>query len=405
MGAYSGTSSVYPMRSVDDILTDIGVRTFTAEELVEVGKKYHAALLEGPDEIGGLMMLPSYLTPVDPASLPVGKTAVIIETGGSNAYAGIVSVTNSGIAIAASHKAALPSRRYDSPEHYFTILADLLSPILDQAKPDALGIVWAGPANNEKRDIGNDARVKQLTKEFVIPGIYDETIVTMTKKYIGAKYEYLKPLPTVVMNDTVAVLLSCGAVAGGIVATGMNFAYATPDGIINTESGSFKGIPQTKVTNELDAKSEYPGQHINEKRTTGLYLPEYFKVSIEELKNEGYDVSMPEVVDAPALSAFAEKAPVTPGDEIYAKIAKILFEQSAQLVGTEVGSAIATYHADGPDEVVVPIEGSLFWGAPGYVDVATRAASEASGKVVKFVNIPHAGRVGAGVAALGTLLP
>ncbi|MBI1862782.1 hypothetical protein HYS00_01540, partial [Candidatus Microgenomates bacterium] len=59
---------------------------------------------------------------------------------------------------------------------------------------------------------------------------------------------------------------------------------------------------------------------------------------------------------------------------------------------------------DSPNEIAVPIEGSLFWGAPGYVDAATRAASEASGKTVKFVNIPNAGRLGAGIAALGTLI-
>lgn len=392
------------MRNVDEILTDIGIRTFSAEELAEVAKKYHEALLEGPGGKGGLMMLPSYLSPVDPATLPVGKTAVVIETGGSNAYGGIVSVTNSGIVITASHKAALPTRKYDSAEHYFTVLAELLSPILDQAKPDAVGIVWAGPAYNEKSEIGNDAKVKQLTKELVIPGVMDETIVTMAKKYIGAKYEYIKSLPTVVMNDTVAVLLSCGAIAGGIVATGMNFAFATPNGIINTESGSFTGFPQTKVTDELDAKSEYPGEHVNEKRTTGLYLPEYFKMGIEALKQEGYEFSMPENVDAPALSAFAEKAPANNADEMYSKIAKILFEQSAQLIGTEIGAGIATYNTNTSDEVIIPIEGSLFWGAPDYVAMTTKAANISSSKSVKFLKVPHAGRIGAGVSALGALL-
>ena len=384
------------MSDIARTLAELGIRPYTPEELSTIANAFKQGLVEKKH---GLKMLPSYLTIVQPAELPTDKTALIIETGGSNVYVGLVSMVDGMAVLSQSHKAALPSRTYDSARHYFETIAELAAPILSSAKPDALGVVWAGPIHSEKRDVGNDAKVEALTKEFVIPDVYDRTIIEMTREYIGGKYAALKTLPAVVLNDTVAVLFSCGAQVGGVVGTGMNYAVSTPDGIVNTEAGSFNGFPVTGILKKLDESSAYPGEMMNEKATSGLYLPEQFKLAIAAIQDTGYGIEMPEVVDAEALSGYAELA--TPTDHSF--IATQLFTTSAQLVGTEIGVALATYHAN-EDNFSVPVEGSLFWGAPGYVDMATKAASAASGKTVKFVNIPHAGRLGAGAAALGTLL-
>jgi hexokinase len=121
---------------------------------------------------------------------------------------------------------------------------------------------------------------------------------------------------------------------------------------------------------------------------------------------------MPEEVTAVAMSKFIDNEPVNKFEELDAKISRLLITQSAQITGQMIATAITTFHADKKGMVKIPIEGSLFWGAPGYASIATRTANESllqtqggtSDKFVHIAKISHAGRVGAGVAALATLL-
>lgn len=392
------------MRSVDRVLTEIGIVEFTPVEIFQMAEKYKKALLDGLEGKSELPMYPSYLEPVDPQKLPGGKSALVIEIGGTNAYAGVATVTEKGVAITESYKAEFPRRIYESVADFFATLSDLLAPLLDHTAPDAIGIVYAHPASSIKKPLGNDAKIDSLSKEFVIPGITEAPLGELLRIHMGEKYAYLKNLPTVAMNDTVAVLLSRGALIGGVVATGMNFAVATPKGIANTESGDFKGVPETVAFKEVLEASDRPDHHHGEKHIGGLYLPEYFKIAIRTLREEGYNLALPSVIDAAVLGGFLEKETTSEPDKTFQLISRIIMNRSAVIVGAEVAGAVNAFQSQTSDVIQVPVEGSLFWGAPGYADAATRAASEASGKTVKFVNIPHAGRVGAGVSALGTLL-
>ena len=78
-----------------------------------------------------------------------------------------------------------------------------------------------------------------------------------------------------------------------------------------------------------------------------------------------------------------------------------LSRRSAQIVGTMVGTSMLTFPNQFiTSQIKVPVEGSLFWGIPGYHEIATNVASEISGKEVQFINIENAGRISAAVAAL-----
>lgn len=391
------------MRSVEEVLSDLGIREFSSGELVEIGEKYKKALLNGLEGKSELSMYPSYLHPVDPQTLPEGKAALVIELGGTHIYAGIVKKTEKGIVLVESYQTGFPTRVYQSAEHFFTLVSDRLTPLLDHVKPDTLAIVYSHPAHNIPAKVGNEAVIESLSKEFIVPGITQEPLGAQVRKYFGTKYPYLLDLPTVSMNDTVAVLLSCGALVGGVVATGFNLAVATPQGIANTESGDFEGLPASTAYDEINRASKRPGHHAAEKRLSGMYLPEYFRIAVRELQKEGYRVELPQPLTGATLSGFLLKPAESENDKLYQRLSRILMNQSAQIVGELIGMALAVFHADAPPQLKIPVEGSFFWGMPGYTDEVRRVAEKASTKTINFVKIPDAGRIGAGVSALGTL--
>lgn len=397
------------MRAVEDILTELGIALLTQEEIVDIQEKYRKALLDGMEGESELPMSPSYLDPVDPKTLPDGKQALVIEMGGSNLYVGIVTSAAGEVRVTESHRVAFSKRVYESPEEFFNTVGVLMEPFIGNTPPDALGIIYSWGGRSIKKSAGNDAVIGEgnngkLAKEFYIPGIESATVREHMSKYLGEKYPFLKTESIATMNDTVAVLLACGAQVGGVVATGFNVAVETPQGIANTESAGFNGIPMSESLKQVNAASMRPGSGITEKVLSGLYAPEHFKIAVNTLREAGYDIAVPDEVDAVIMSGYLEKESDEEQDKIFRTITKLIYDRSAQLVGVIIGTAFKTFHDDVAGEVLVPVEGSLFWGAPGYVDVATKAASLASGKTVKFINIPHAGRLGAGVAALGTLL-
>lgn len=411
MGTYRGAPSVHSMKTVQEVLSTVGIREYTRNELADIGARFRESLLLGLEGKSELKMYPSYLDPVDPQTLPEGKTALVIEMGGSNVYSALVTKIRGQIVVVKYHRAPLTTRRFQSAEEFYNTVGELLQPVLEHAEPDALGVTYSWPGTNIKKSDGNDATISHLTKEFVIPEISKKSVGNAIREYLGHKYPYIPSLPLVAMNDTVAVLLSCAAPVGGVVATGINFAVATPKGIANTEAGAFLGIPDSHAFCEVDKSSEYPGVSPAEKHISGLYLPRYFPIALRALEREGYDILMPDSVSAVTMSKFLEREPVNTFEEIDSQVAKIIFTQSAQLVGQLVATAISTFHEEKKGMIKVPVEGSLFWGATQYAGIATQAANEAllasqggtSDKFIHFGNVSHAGRIGAGIAALGLL--
>ena len=69
--------------------------------------------------------------------------------------------------------------------------------------------------------------------------------------------------------------------------------------------------------------------------------------------------------------------------------------RSAQCVGTMIGSAVSLDPGDPFDEIKIPIEGSFFWGTPGYEIIARKEAIRYSGRPIRFLQIPNAGILGA----------
>ena len=126
--------------------------------------------------------------------------------------------------------------------------------------------------------------------------------------------------------------------------------------------------------------------NFSEKQIAGTYLGKQFALATER-----HDL------DATEISRVLNDGKA---DGEY-KVAKILRDRSTQLVGIMIGTAIKTFPDVFTERLVnVPIEGSLFWRMPQYVERTQATAERISGSEINFVNIPYAGRVGAGVAAL-----
>lgn len=383
---------------------DIGLRPLSTKEAQVTALDYSEQLRYGlKGKPSSLSMFPSLLSPVELGSLKERSRALVVEIGGTNIYGAMVEVRRGRPVVISGHQAALPGTRYQDAPHFFDSVASAVKHLADGEKPDGVGIVYSFPGEARRTSAGVDmASPEVLPKEFAIPGISRDLVGESFRRALGrVQGTTFRDTPIAVLNDTVAVLFSEGAKIGGVVGTGFNIAAATEQGIFNTESGGFNGVPSHYLADRVDGNSSRPGSGLAEKQIGGLYLGQQMVEATRMVADRlGLNID-PELVTAATISELLEGRIQGPQVEVLTEVAKRLRDRSAQIVGIMMGTIARAFPEIFPErEVIVPVEGSVFWGIPNYPQIATEAARQVSGKQFQFLNVENAGRVGAAVAAL-----
>lgn len=225
------------------------------------------------------------------------------------------------------------------------------------------------------------------TKEHIFTGLIGSRIGLLLEEYFWKKYK--KKITFAVANDTVCLLLSglqkasWDRLAGGIVGTGVNFAFFNSSTeLVNLESGNFDKFPQSKEGVNISQGSAHTNKGLFEKETSGAYLFQQFN-SIIEMKQLPYlPISSTQELNTIALEKNTETS----------IIAQRLFKKSAGLVASLI-AGITLYK--GQDMTFV-MEGSLFWKAEKYKEhVEDYLQLLIPDRKVNFVHIPNSSLVGA----------
>lgn len=375
----------------ESFLDSKGLTALTRSELDTISQKYHQDLLRGLNGKGDIKMYHSLLKPV--AAHSINGTSLVIEVGGTNFYAARVSV-NREAKIEDKIEKTLPKKEFQDADEFYNLISTLVTS-LDCEGIQAFGIVYSFAGQAVRTLSGVDIKSpEKLSKGFKIPGISQQLVGESLLRVLSKNLKIPQNLPLAVLNDTVAVLFSVGASIGGVVGTGFNLAVNIGGEILNTESGGFNPGISSKYLSQIDRDSTNKGQQLVEKNISGFYLGKLFKLIADDLNYQVTDFS-PEMM---SQILFQEQ------NNISYLICSSLRDRSAQLVGTMVGTLINTFPDSFPTKsVVVPIEGSLFWKMPMFMEIARNTAQDRSQKELLFLNIPNAGRIGAAVAALSQL--
>lgn len=420
-------------------LDNLGVKPLSSDELHNISVDYQNALLSGLQEIKGksnLSMLPTLLQPVEFTNLTVGDEALVVEIGGTNVRAAVVTINKDHQPVIKSiadspvyHEGKINRTVFKNADDFYNEVFEKIQPVLSGHKPKALGVIYsfAGEAVKTKQGIDMKA-AEEMTKGFEVPGIDSELVGQAFLKRLKERDEISDNCPVLVINDGVAVLEAMGAEVkmGGVVSTGFNLVITINGSIYNIEPGEFSQVPSSPIAKLIDFFSGKMGQSLAEKQISGKYLEEMIGHTIHllideelldrRLTDDTYHADASTITDIleGRIAKIEEKVKIVSDSKkgldsisksILKELARRLRQRSAQLVGTMIGTTVTTFREEFiEEEVVIPVEGAFFWKIPGYANLVGKYASQiAKGKKFRFVEIPHAGILGAGAAALSML--
>ena len=333
-----------------------------------------------------LPMIPTRLY-ID-GGLPVGKPAVVIDAGGTNFRAALVSFAGEGAKVQHLRQAKMPG--IDAPaqwEDFVSFTADMIEPLLPYS--DVIGFCFSYSADITPE---LDGIVKCIDKEVVIRNssgkrVCASLIGELERRGISGKR-------AVLLNDTAAVLLggSSGvdkavysALIGQVSGTGTNTCCAieawrigklsgAADGrmIVNLESGMYEGLSRGDLDMALDAESENVGIKQFEKLTAGVYLGALCSIAVRAAAEDGFvskaageRVAALGRIDSAVADAWAcgegmEKLNLSFQDaEFIQSIAKTVIQRSAKCMAVNL-AAILLLTGGGKDKpALICAEGSL----------------------------------------------
>lgn len=396
-------------KAIQIIKDDLELRVLSDKELAFISNRYEKELINGVKGEGcNLAMVDTLLPSVKAENLPKGKSAFVIEIGGTNVRSASMSVGKDESYVLKDYtKAALDSVEFENEKSFFDSILRMTK--IPKRRPDAIGIIWSFPGRSvkskERKGVDVVTDESELTKGFIIPGIGKRPIGERFIESICKRINWPKLIPVAVMNDT-------RAVEGGIVGTGFNLAF----GRYNTEAGGLNPGIFTKIYKMIDKLSENSGRQLCEKQISGKYLEIGLNALIRRFLDESLCSSDIPQQKTEFISQILERGEECDelsdiSDPYILKAlhfaSKRFTIRSTQLVGTLVGTGMRVFADDFPDDVVnFPIEGSVFWGIPGYDEYTTKYANQvldSIGKKVIFEKIEHAGLKGAGAAALSMI--
>lgn len=252
-------------------------------------------------ERSSLPMIPTYLS--DDGSLPPGRSAAVIDAGGTNFRSALVTFDGDGHRVEQLRKWKMPGIEKPATwEEFISFCADSVMPLMDRT--DCIGFCFSYSADITPEI---DGKVHRIDKEVVITGCEGQLVGASLRAELERRGVFGKKI--VILNDTVAVLL--GGLAsverdkysgfiGQVSGTGTNTCCSLPQGrigklaltgeksmIINLESGMYDGIPVGDFDLLLDRASNNPGLKAFEKHTAGVYLGELCRMMLTAAAEEG----------------------------------------------------------------------------------------------------------------------
>lgn len=375
-----------------------------------------------------LSMYPSRIAQRELSQADEGKRVLVTEMGGTNVYAAIVTIMRNSQTnrfypkVTHAEKQKLSGTHFESAEDFFNEVSEPALRALSHidGEIDGMGDVWSFPGKSEKTAHGVDQiAAKELPKEFIIMQISErpvgEQLLAALKRNGGSVPDTSS---IAVLNDTVGVLLAGGGKVGGVIGTGFNFAIQIGGQIYNIEAGGFSKVPQTDLSKAIDAASDNKGAYLAEKQIAGRYLGQQLQTVAGWLHEENEFPLPASQLHTEDVSNLLSEDPkkmhetlslfgsVTEAQQqVLIGAARRLRDRSAQVAGTLLATLIQKYPQEfSADEIVVPIEGSVFGQMPGYQEEVARTVRDNLGptfrKPVRFVLVEQGGTKGAAIAAL-----
>jgi len=400
--------------------------------LAEVAASFQAEIEQGLSCTGSssLRMLKSYI------GLPAGKETgeyLALDFGGTNVRVLRVLLEGQG-KYKVIRKVARPLRaegKYDcvgagsDAAQLFDFIAALVDEAVDGNRSDTffLGHTFSFPSSQTSL---RDAKLITWTKEFATAGVEGHAVNELLRLALKRR-GVSNVFPVALINDTVAVLLSAAYLygetfIGSIYATGHNTCYLEPcigggPMILNLESGNFAKVPQNRLDELLDARSEKPGRQLLEKMVAGRYLGELFGLALAELTGEpgtiypftGADISA--VIgngngetdrSSEILSAKTQKKFDREDAALARELAAAMVIRSARLVGACLAGILRHTGKDKISRQHIAIDGSVYEKMPLAKETVRAALRELLGSSAGNVDtllVTGGSGLGAAIAA------
>jgi len=395
-------------------------------------------------EPSSLAMIPTYVSPS--GDLKRDTPVAVLDAGGTNLRAGTVSFPTGAAEAKIEHleKGAMPgTAAYVAPDDFYGTFAAHLERTKPFAADSAVGFCFSYACEAAP---DGDAKLLHWTKQIQAPEIVGQWIGAELKKRLS-----FTPSKLLVLNDTVTTLLAgkaaekpgqrFSAYIGFILGTGTNVAYVQKTAgisklapgdypaemIVNSESGGFAKIAQSKFDEAMDAKSRDKGSQVFEKMIAGAYLGaiglEIFKAAAkvgffsEAAAKQLAAMSSLESMHLDNFCAKFDNGQPNPLDKVFAdandaamarRLATPVFERAAILTAIHLAAFIVKTGggADRNAPVCVCVDGTTYYKtrAVSFPEIVQRELDQMLGpRNVAFSLMVCPGQapmVGAAVAAL-----
>lgn len=397
-----------------DFLRKYGMDAERIEPLTEA-RRMAAAMEEGLRGEAILPMIPTYLQADE--SVPTGKSAIVIDAGGTNFRCGLITFSDNGPVLSRVQKKMMPGiEKPASWDEFIRFVADAVEPLTPYA--DDIGFCFSYSADITPEI---DGKVIRIDKEVVITGSEGKLVGASLIEELECRGVHGKHC--VILNDTAAVLLGgsatldksrCGGLIGQVSGTGTNTCcvlpleriskLGRPDKkriIVNLESGMYDGLPRGDFDLLLDRKSNNPGSKLLEKLTAGVYLGQLSRLILRAAADErlisqqswdaicafgSFNASLPDAWGTgERLESFASDE-----DRAFIQtVARELFQRSARAMCTNL-LAILLLTGDGIDPerpAVICAEGSLVQKGRCYRPVLEELLKSGACEIGRFIRL------------------
>ena len=432
------------MQTPEDFLEANGFvsKQLDRSALVATFLKEMEAGLKG--EPSSLAMIPTYVSPS--GDLKRDTPVAVLDAGGTNLRAGTVSFPTGATEAKIEHleKGSMPgTAAYVAPDDFYGTFAAHLERTKPFAADSAVGFCFSYACEAAP---DGDAKLLHWTKQIQAPEIVGQWIGAELKKRLS-----FTPSKLLVLNDTVTTLLAgkatekpgqrFSAYIGFILGTGTNVAYVQKTAnipklapgdypaemIVNSESGGFAKIAQSKFDAAMDAKSRDKGSQVFEKMIAGAYLGaiglEIFKAAAKEgffTEAAAKQIAAMSSLESMHLDNFCAKfdnGQPNPLDKVFSdandaamarRLATPVFERAAILTAIHLAAFIVKTGGGGDRNapVCVCVDGTTYYKtrAVSFPEIVQRELDQMLGpRNVAFSLMVCPGRapmVGAAVAAL-----
>ena len=342
------------------------------DELEDIRKTMSERIRDGlKKDDGEIKALATYLPP---PSVEEGGRAMVIDIGGTNIRAAIISFSLQGKATIEKGPAVTPLlSNWEKAEDFFECQADLslsLSP-----PPDLpIGYCFSYPTSATP---DRDGILIRWNKQLNVPDVVGKKV---GKLLLAAFQERGYQSPRIaILNDTVASLLGANLkfdamgefsdFIGLIVGTGTNMAAYLPTKLlssklldhnfahkkmaVNLESGNFHPPHLSRFDNNLDATRKNTGLQLMEKSVSGRFIPQIFSFIKEGRITPPYP-------DTREVFNLAYKN----GDSPDGALALALINRSADLVAAGLAGLIDLLNS--PGKIGILAEGGVINNNPEY---------------------------------------